>query len=94
MRMCNVYMHICMYIYTGTIAEKHDPVSDAKASIQLFKKYYANSALLAEAKQKLLRNRPPPSWAKKNNYRWEGVCMAAYMPSKCFCGAPTKKSTF
>ena len=80
-------------IPAGFIADTHDPVTDAKAGIQLFKKYYANSALLEEAKQKLLRNRPPPSWAKQNNYRWEGVCMAAYMPSLCFCGAPTKKTS-
>ena len=76
----------------GFIADQHDPATDAKASVQLFKKYYANSALLAQAKQKLLHNRPPPSWAKRNNYRWKGVCMAAFMPKMCFCGAPTKKT--
>ena len=74
----------------GFIGDEHDPATDAKASIQLFKKYYANSAMLQQAKQKLLRNRPPRSWRKQNNYRWEGVCMAAYTPTKCFCGAPTK----
>ena len=82
-----------LVIPAGFIADTHDPVIDAKASIQLFKKYYANSALLEEAKQKLLRNRPPLSWKKRNNYLWEGVCLAAYTPSKCFCGAPTKKTT-
>lgn len=78
---------------TGFIADTHDPATDAKASIQLFKKYYADSAQLQQAKQQLLRNRPPPSWAKQNNYRWEGVCMAAFMPAKCFCGAPIKKTS-
>ena len=45
---------------------------------------------LEQAKQRLLSSRPPPSFAKRNNYRYEGVCMAAFYPAKCFCGAPTK----
>ena len=73
----------------GVIADTHVPVTDARVSIQLFKKYYANSALLEEAKKKLLHSHPPPSWVKRNNYHWEGVCMAAYMPTKCFRGPPT-----
>ena len=82
---------MCIAFSAGVIADTHDPVTDARASIQLFKKYYANRALLEEAKMKLLHNRPPTAWRKRINYRWEGVCMAAYTPSKCFCGAPTKK---
>ena len=77
-------------MFAGFISDEHDPATDAKASILLFKKFYANSALLEEAKKMLLRNRPLSPWAKRNNYRWEGVCMAAYYPAKCFCGAPTK----
>ena len=74
------------------ISGQHDPVVDAIASIQLFKKYYNNPALLDQAKQKLLCNRPPTSWKKRINYCYEGVCMAAYLPEKCFCGAPTLKN--
>ena len=73
------------------ITEQHDPVVDAIASIQLFKKYYNNPATLDEAKRKLLQNRPPITWQKRNNYCYEGVCMAAYLPSKCRCGAPILK---
>ena len=79
-----------MFVYTGFISDEHDPVT---ASVQLFKKFYADSGRLEEAKKKLLRNRPPPSWGKKNTYLWEGVCLAAYFPEKCFCGAPTKIDT-
>ena len=75
------------------ISGQHDPVVDAIASIQLFKKYYNNPALLNQAKRTLLHNRPPTSWKKRINYCYEGVCMAAYLPEKCFCGAPTKKNT-
>ena len=76
----------------GTIKDSHDPAVDATASIQLFKKYYSNPAALEKAKKMLLSVRPTPSFAKRNNYRWQGVCMAAYMPAKCICGAPTKKT--
>ncbi|CAI8025137.1 Interferon-stimulated 20 kDa exonuclease-like 2 [Geodia barretti] len=79
-------------LYQGFISDERDQVTDAKASVQLLKKFYADSGRLEEAKKKLLRNRPPPSWVKQNNCRWEGVCLAAYFPEKCFCGAPTKKT--
>ena len=81
------------YIYfTAIVEDCHDPCQDALDSIQLFKKYYANPVLKAKDQQRLLRTRPSPSWAKRNNYRWEGVCMASYMPAKCFCGAPTMRT--
>ena len=71
------------------ISDSHDPVTDATASIKLFKKYYNDPSALLQARQRLLWTPPPISWRKRNNYNWEGVCMAAFMPSKCFCGAPT-----
>ena len=71
----------------------HDPANDALACIRLHKKYCIESPhLLASAKQQLLRNRPPPSPAKQHNYRYEGVCMAAFFPEKCICGQPTKRN--
>ena len=76
-------------MYTGTITDYHDPGNDAKVSIRLFKKYYADSSLKARAQRLLLDTPSQPSWVKRNDYRWEGVCMAAYMPKKCICGAPT-----
>lgn len=79
---------IKFHIYIGFISEPHTPETDSIASMKLFKKYYGKPSLLDQAKQQLRSTRPPPSWAKRNNYRWEGVCMAAFYPSKCFCGAP------
>ena len=71
----------------------HNPASDCIASIRLYKKYCVESPdLLESAKQQLLRNRPPPSFAKQHNYRYEGVCLAAFYPAKCICGQPTKKT--
>ena len=75
------------------ITEQHDPVVDAIASIQLFKEYYNNPALLDQAKQKLLDNHPPTSWMKKMNYRYEGVCLAGHYPRNCSCEAPTLRKT-
>ena len=72
----------------------HNPANDALASIRLHKKYCVESPhLLASAKQQLLRNRPAPNFGKQHNYRYEGVCLAAFRPEKCVCGQPTKKGT-
>ena len=69
----------------------HNPAIDAIASICLYKKYCVESPhLLESAKQQLLRNRSPPNFAKQHNYRYEGVCLAAFCPEKCTCGQPTK----
>ena len=74
-------------------ASPHNPANDAIASIRLYKKYCVESQhLLESAKQQLLRNRPPPSFAKQHNYRYEGVCLAGFYPAKCTCGQPTKKT--
>lgn len=80
-------------IQSGMITEQHDPVVDAIASIQLFKRYYNNPALLDEAKQKLLNSHPPTSWMKMNKYRYEGVCLAGHYPRNCSCVAPTLRKT-
>jgi len=74
-------------------AGPHNPATDAIASIRLYKKYCVESPhLLASAKQQLLQNRPPPNFRKQYNYRYEGVCLAAFFPEKCTCGQPTKKT--
>ena len=82
----------CNYYSAGFISEPHDPSIDAIASIKLYKMYHDKHRELEQAKRRLMSVRPPPSFAKRNNYRYEGVCMAAFYPAKCFCGAPTKAS--
>ena len=77
---------------TGFISDQHDPATDAIASMKLFNKYHGKPALIEQAKQKLLSTRVQPSFNKRNNFRWEGVCMAAFRPDKCFCGAPILKT--
>lgn len=79
-------------MYSGFISEPHDPEIDAIASIKLFKKYDGKPRELEQAKARLLSTRPSPSFGKRYDYRYEGVCMAAFYPAKCFCGAPTKRS--
>ena len=78
-----------MHVHSGTIGLQHDSENDARVSIRLFNKYYANPVLRAQDVKKLIHRRPQPSFVKLNGYAWEGVCMAAFMPEKCFCGAPT-----
>ena len=76
----------------GTIGQQHDPEIDARVSIRLFNKYYANPVLRAQDQRKLISRRPDPSYVKLHGYVIEGICFASYMPSKCICGAPTLKS--
>jgi RNA exonuclease 4 len=75
----------------GIVSGFHDPAKDALYALRLYKKYCVESPhLLERAKRQLMDTRPAPSIAKRYNYSYEGVCMAAYYPAKCFCGAPTK----
>ena len=61
-----------------------NPVKQAIASMRLFKIYQGNPVLLEEAKRKLASTRTEPSFAKRNNGHYEGVCMGL---RKCTCGA-------
>ena len=81
------------FLCIGTIKQQHNPENDARVSIRLFNKYYANPALKTQDEKKLIERRPQPSFVKLNGYAWEGVCMAAFMPEKCSCGAPTLHKT-
>ena len=86
------YTFLFFFSSQGFISEPHKPETDATASIRLFNMYHGKPSELGRAKSKLQGSRPPQSFAKRNNYRYEGVCMAAFYPAKCFCGAPTKKN--
>lgn len=80
--------------HVGFIKEQHCPETDCEATLRLFEAYYGQTRALEDAKKKLLARRPAASWAKNNNYKWEGVCMAAFMPEKCICGQPTLKTSY
>ena len=74
------------------IGEEHSAETDAIASIRLFKRYYNQPILLEEAKRQLKSTPVAPSWKKRNNYQWEGVCLSGFNPKTCTCGAPTLKT--
>jgi RNA exonuclease 4 len=78
---------------SGFISEPHDPNIDAIASIKLYKMYHDRPRELEMAKKKLMSVRPAMAFGKRHNYRYEDVCLAAFYPAKCFCGAPTKSTS-
>lgn len=63
---------LIIIICVGDLPDSHSLAKQAMAGMQLFKKYYGKSPLLAEAKQKLQRTPREQSFAKTNNYRYEG----------------------
>ncbi|KAK9764150.1 hypothetical protein K7432_008593 [Basidiobolus ranarum] len=70
----------------------HTAANDAIASMMLYNEYIVTNKI-AQAKHILaIASRPLPSIAKRMNYRCDDVCMAAYMPRLCFCGAQSKRS--
>ncbi len=62
-----------------------NPVKEAVASMRLFKLYHGNTVLLEEAKEKLASTRSEPSFAKRKNGLYDGVCLGLW---KCTCGVP------
>ena len=86
-------MHTRCSGYIGFIGNQHNPETDCLATLKLFEMYYGQTRVLEDAKQRLLGRRPAASWAKSNNYRWEGVCLAGFMPDKCICGQPTLETS-
>jgi len=71
----------------------HDPVWDAQASIELYRLARAASPQqVQEFRQRLINVRPAPSIAKQLDYKYEGVCMAKFMPNRCICGMPCERN--
>ena len=83
--------HLCKQLLGATIADTHCPKEDAVLSIRLYNRFKDDKSGLERAKNSMVGKIAPITFAKKNNYRYEGVCMAAYYPEKCICDAPTKK---
>ncbi|KAK9765506.1 hypothetical protein K7432_006117 [Basidiobolus ranarum] len=71
----------------------HSATNDAIASMMLYNEYIVTNKI-PEARRILnAGSRPLPSIAKRMNYRCDDVCMAAFMPRLCFCGAHSKCSS-
>lgn len=71
----------------------HDPVWDARVSVELYKLVRnATRQQVEEMRQKLINVRPAPSIAKQLDYKYQGVCMAKFMPKMCTCGKPCERS--
>lgn len=83
--------HLCKQLLCAQIADVHCPKEDAVLSIKLYNRYKDDRAALDRARNSMVGKVAPMTFAKKNNYQYEGVCMAAYYPEKCICDAPTKK---
>jgi RNA exonuclease 4 len=83
--------HLCKQLLGATIADIHCPKEDAVLSVRLYNRFKDDKQALDRAKNSMVGKVAPTTFVKKNNYRYEGVCMAAYYPEKCSCDAPTKK---
>ncbi len=83
--------HLCRQLLGANIADIHCPKEDAVLSIRLYNRYKDDKQGLEQAKNSMVGKVAPTTFVKKNNYRYEGVCMAAYYPEKCSCDAPTLK---
>jgi len=90
--------HLVTTLLGAEVAAQHDAASDALKSVRLFNYYQwlsGNDDLakrqnlvgdgLEQAKQRLLKSPPEPSFAKKNP-SFEGCCMGNR--KTCTCGAP------
>ena len=76
-------------ISTINASKEHDPAMDVILSVQLWNKVKENPSKLPQYQQLLIRNRPNQSVAKRLDWRYEGVCLSKFKPSKCICGMPT-----
>ncbi len=77
--------HLCKQLLGATIGEVHCPTEDAVLSVRLYNRYKDDKVRLEQAKRLMVGKIAPTSFVKQNNYRYEGVCMAAYYPEKCSC---------
>jgi RNA exonuclease 4 len=83
--------HLSRQLLQTDVGQTHSPEEDAILSIRLYKKYKDNEQALDKARNSMIGKVAPSSFAKRNNYQYDGVCMAAYYPQKCICDAPSLK---
>jgi RNA exonuclease 4 len=74
------------------VYEEHSATKDAQWSVELYRRYVDKPHDLKQATVVLcMPGWKVPSFGKRNNYVFEGVCLAKYMPSKCVCDQPSSK---
>jgi RNA exonuclease 4 len=83
--------HLCGQLLGARIGDVHSPSEDAVLSIRLYNRYKDDQNMLDRARNSMIGKRAPDNFVKRNNYQYQGVCMAGYYPEKCICGAPTNK---
>ena len=84
--------HICKHAINKSTSSLHDPTHDSKLVVELYNKYKNNPKALEKFKFDIIFERSTPGWGKKNNWLYEGVCLAAFYPEKCTCSDKTKKT--
>jgi hypothetical protein len=77
--------------------EHHDPVRDARATLELFVKYRQpktherSPKMLKQAVHKVRQAKVSAAYRSITSPTAKGVCRSAYDPAKCTCGQPTKR---
>ncbi len=74
----------------------HDPTTDARISMSLFRRFCQDPLTLTRAKQKLFnmqcKKKFPESMMRRAPAAIDGVCPGKYNPKVCFCGQPTSQN--
>jgi len=75
----------------------HDPLRDARATLELFVKYRQpktherSPKMLKQALHKVRQAKVSAAYRSVTSPTVKGVCRSAYDPAKCTCGQPTKR---
>jgi hypothetical protein len=78
--------HLTSVLLDEEQPERHSATGDAKLSIRLFMRYKDD---LDQVKWLMLGTRAPISFAKKNNYQYQGICLAGFNTKACICKTET-----
>jgi DNA polymerase III epsilon subunit-like protein len=69
----------------AAVGTAHSAERDAILSMKIFRRSQEPGSVESD-KRRLLKAGPTISWAKRNNYKYNGVCMAAFSARFCTCG--------
>ena len=69
----------------------HLASEDAKATMKFYKHWkQLTQSQIASYNYQMIGTKPKPSFAKQHNYKYNGICLAGYMPQYCTCGKKPK----